>query len=275
VLQGGSPRLARSRTAKGSVLQPSRPLLSHSNLLHRLRLSQGRTHSRATLTPTVFLLALWVFPSTHTHKQTHTHTHTHTHTAPYTHHLTVFHKQSPLHSGSCTLTKPPSGSLSPHTRPRARLRLPHTAVHSRDPRSRRPLLSRRVSPAPSAPRGFRPRIQHAATEATQECSAAHQNDPEPNRSQPLTSSASPATSSWPGASRMLGRAVAPAAAQAPPTPRHSHRIATARAARGPGSERGPQAALLPGTGARRGPGRSAYRYGAASSRPRPDSPRGL
>ncbi|KAM7332565.1 hypothetical protein ACRRTK_009273 [Alexandromys fortis] len=114
---------------------------------------------------------------------------------------------------------------------------------TRAPRSRRPPLSRGVSPAPSAPRGFRPasstrrRWPSRALDRTRDVPDRNGTSPGPNRSQPLTSSPPPVSSRCPGTARMLGRAAA-AAAQAPPTPRHSHRIATARAAWGPGSERG-------------------------------------
>lgn len=164
-----------------------------------------------------------------------------THSPPHTRDLA--HSQS--HSGSLTHARARAPASSSHHRP------------LRDPRSRRPPLSRGVPPAPAAPRGFRP--PSSTRDADPQSVRPYARWPGPNRSQPLTSSAPPVTSSWPRAARMLGRAVAPAA-QAPPTPRHSHRIATARAARGPGSERGPQAALLPGTRARRGRRRSAYRY---------------
>lgn len=109
----------------------------------------------------------------------------------------------------------------------------------RAPRSRRPPLSRGVSPAHSAPRGFRPasstrrRRPSRALDRTRDVPDRNGTSPGPNRSQPLTSSPPPVSSWCPGAARMLGRAAA-AADQAPPTPRHSHRIATARAAWGPG-----------------------------------------
>lgn len=252
----------RSRAAEDSVLQSLRPsCLSHSNLLHCLRPPQGRTHSRVSRPH-----AHGFSPHTLGFSVSYTHT-------PYTHHLAVFHTQSPSHSGSCTLTKPLTEGLSSLTH--ARARAPASSSHHRplrDPRSRRPPLSRGVSPAPSAPRGFRPapstrpRRPRRAFGRTLDGPRA---EPEP-----APHLLRPASYLLVARSCQDARSRRRPAAQAPPTPRHSHRIATARAAWGPGSERGPQAALLPGTRARRGPRRSAYRYRAASSRPRPAAPCG-
>lgn len=179
----------------------------------------------------------------HTHTYTfNTQTHirglslTHTHGVSLSLSLSHAHARASARAPACVCLTPPStpGSTLP-------------ASSSQPPR-----LSRALRPT-----RFLARIQHAVTEATQSA-RPHTRAPGPARSQPLTSSAPLVTSSWLGAARMLCRAVAPAA-QAPPTPRHSHRIATARAARGPGSELGPQAAWLPGARARRGPRRSAIR----------------
>lgn len=155
MLQGGSPRLARSRTAKGSVLLPSRPLLlSHSNLL--LRLSQGRTHSRATLTPTVFLLALWVFPS-------HTHTHGPLHFA-----ISQFFTLSPPHTRD--LAHSQSHPQGPSPRTRALARAPASSSHHRPLQgstlpassSQPPRLSRALRPTRfPAPRPARGHGSHA------------------------------------------------------------------------------------------------------------------
>lgn len=175
------------------------------------------------------------------------------------------------HPGSVSLSRTHARTLPLARSLAARASFSHHRPR-RAPRSRRPPLSRGVSPAPSAPRGFRPasstrrRRPSRALDRTRDVPDRNGTSPGPNRSQPLTSSPPPVSSRCPGAARMLGRA---AAAQAPPTPRHSHRIATARAAWGPGSERGPPGGVASGhqsspvpyaiLGPRRGPPRTVTR----------------
>lgn len=222
--------LPRSLCSRGSLTRPR-------TAKEPVPLTLSVAHSRGALTPTVFLLALWDFSVTHTGSPLHS--------LPRSF---LFHTQTPSHLESCTLTKPSRVSLSlsrTHAPARSRAARASFSHHRplRAPRSRRPPLSRGVSPAPFAPRGFRPasstrrRRPSRALDRTRDVPDRNGTSPRPNRSQPLTSSPPPVSSRCPGAARMLGRAAA-AAAQAPPTPRHSHRIATARAAWGPGSERG-------------------------------------
>lgn len=248
--------LAGSRTTASpsqSLLQGN-PLTRPRTAKEPVPLTFSVAHSRGALTPTVFLLTLWDFSVTHTGSPLHS--------LPRSF---LFHTQSPSHLGSCTLTKPSRVSLShshTHARTRARsLAARASSSHHRPlraPRSRRPPLSRGVSPAHSAPRGFRPasstrrRRPNRALDRTRDVPDRNGTSPGPNRSQPLTSSPPPVSSRCPGAARMLGRAAA-AAAQAPPTPRHSHRIATARAAWGPGSERGPPGGVASGHQSAPGP----------------------
>lgn len=248
--------LPRSLCSRGSFTRPR-------TAKEPVPLTLSVAHSRGALTPTVFLLTLWDFSVTHTGSPLHS--------LPRSF---LFHTQTPSHLESCTLTKPSRVSLT-HTRTHAparslarwlRVRLPHTTVHS-GLHAPGVLLSAAASlprPPPHAVSGPHPARGDGgrAERSTAHETSRTETEPAPGRTGASPSPPRPRQLA-PGAPALPGCSVAPPPLPLKPRPRHVTRTGSRqRAPPGdPARSGGPQAALLPGTRARRGPRRSAGRAG--------------